>query len=511
MRLPVRLKISTVGLIFCIVLLISAIVRIGHFDYPLAFGWGDGPRDYLVAHHIKEFGEIPLIGPFNPLYEHGIRNSPLYYHLLSLFLIPHDSILTLGFVNIGFQLLTIVLVYLLAKTMFGRTVGLISVVLFSFAPKILEQSQFIWQPYLMQPFTYAAFYFLLLGHLKKKHSLLLASISFLILAGVLHNQAYILLPQLLFMVLILLKKQRTSMKHYLGLAFTVLSSFLIFYLPVVLFTIQFPISFSLSSSSAINSNQYGQHLLFNISELLAMFFSAGFAKPFSLGFLLMVVTTACLISYVVFFKHKHQEKWYMLAILLATAQLVGAISIFPTGYQHYLTLVYGLLIMLLVEVLYVVLRTRLALRVAGVFVFIVLFITILSPLAILQGKPEDKKAVVAQATQALQNEVHASSSSFQVVSYVSYGGIIRFPRLDAVLLVPLEETLKKRLVRVDNSRDNFTQINGTEYLVLACYDFEYFGSAQKCMHTFLVEYPEYQVIKHIYTHYPFSLYLSKRI
>src|SRR3990167_4879771 len=88
---------------FLLIILVTAVlVRIPRLDFPLSyiFAWGDGARDFFIANHILSFREFPLLGPFNLLYDSGIYNTPLYYYILSFFLIPFNNVLTLGVVNI---------------------------------------------------------------------------------------------------------------------------------------------------------------------------------------------------------------------------------------------------------------------------------------------------------------------------------------------------------------------------------------------------------------------------
>src|SRR3989338_10926533 len=113
-------------IIFLFILLLAFILRLQRFDFPLSyvFAWGDGTRDYLVADHIIRYQELPLLGPYNLLYEQGMRNSPLYFYFLALLLMPFNHILTLTAVNIVLQMGVIVLVYFITKRIFDESSAL---------------------------------------------------------------------------------------------------------------------------------------------------------------------------------------------------------------------------------------------------------------------------------------------------------------------------------------------------------------------------------------------------
>lgn len=515
---PLRISLSTTALLF--VLAVSFIVRIGSLDYPLAFGWGDGPRDYLVAHHIVHFQEFPLIGPLNSLYQHGVRNSPTYYYLLSLFLLPYDSVFMLSLINVLFQLATIVLVYLLAKGLFGDPVSLIAATLFSFSAKVLEQSQFIWQPYLMQPFAYLSFFLLFLAYRTKRYLLIVTSLLSLIFAGTLHNTAYILLPQFIFFVLLLLRKIEAPLKKYVVLMLTAAAWVLSLYSPVLIYTWQTSPPFSHSYPlQTLTLTQYREHLLFNVRGIFHTIFSPQVSKPFSLEWLLALIVLGGLVTYLFFLKNRAEEKRYLIFILLTLIQIIFTASLFITNYQHYLILAYGLLTIIIAEVVFAVFMRSNKLRVAGIVISVLLFTTMSLHFSFLQRNSLSKMTTITQALRTIEDKLSLIKKRegfsdfrfFQVTSYVSHGEMIRFERLDAVFLVLLEEAFSEKLVVVNNSRENFSQLGSSEYIVLACYNFDYPEDASRCLHTFRGEYPSHGIVQHVYTYPPFSVYLTKRL
>ncbi|MBI4067226.1 phospholipid carrier-dependent glycosyltransferase [Candidatus Gottesmanbacteria bacterium] len=154
-------------ILLSIILLICLLLRVSQIDYPFAFKWGDGERDTLVANHIVSYQEYPLIGPHGLLSEKGLHNSPFYYYFLAFFLYFYNSPITLALLNISLQLLTLVILYLLGKNLFGEKVALLSTLLFGLNPHLISQSEYIWQPYVSQPFGLTSFYLLFLAFSKK--------------------------------------------------------------------------------------------------------------------------------------------------------------------------------------------------------------------------------------------------------------------------------------------------------------------------------------------------------
>lgn len=149
--------------ILLLIILAGFVLRMPYLDYPLSqiFWWGDGSRDFLVASHIIKYSELPGIGPYNLLAPAGIHNSPVYFYALAGLLFFFNHPLTLAFFNIILQTASLILVYLIARKMFGITPALLATAIFAFNPQIIKQSEYVWQPYLMQPVALLSLYLLL--------------------------------------------------------------------------------------------------------------------------------------------------------------------------------------------------------------------------------------------------------------------------------------------------------------------------------------------------------------
>ena len=208
------LKLDLYDIAFIFLLVASLLVRIYLFDYPPIEARGiEGSRDYLIARHIAQYHEFPLTGPSTLI--HPLLSSPIYYYFISLFLIIKDSVLFLVSVFILFQLLTITLIYKIAKS-FNPGTALIAALIFSFSVYILERSGNIWPNYAMQPFVNLSFFLLLLAYLRKSYKLLLFSTFIALFAAALQHSAFAMLPLLIIFVFLILKQQDKSIVHYLG-------------------------------------------------------------------------------------------------------------------------------------------------------------------------------------------------------------------------------------------------------------------------------------------------------
>lgn len=203
--------------ILLLIILAGFILRALYLDYPLSdiFWWGDGSRDFLVASHIVKYGEFPSTGPYNLLATVGINNSPVYFYVLAALLTPFNHPLTLSFFNIILQTISLILVYLIARIMFGRGAGLLASSIFAFNPQIIKQSEYIWQPYLMQPVALLALYLLLRG--LKVRSYLTLLFAFLLHSSV-FPWALVMLSKifLVFSPVVLLLFPQLAIKSFSG-------------------------------------------------------------------------------------------------------------------------------------------------------------------------------------------------------------------------------------------------------------------------------------------------------
>ncbi len=469
-----------------LLLILSLLFRIIKIDFPLSSGfvWGDGTRDFLVANHILKYGERPIFGPFNLLFDSGIFNSPLYFYILSLMLAPFNHILTLSMVNIFLQLACIVLIYLIAKKLFDAKTAFIAVALFSFNPAVLQQSDFIWQPFLMQTVVLLALYFFIQKRL----------ISFFLLsfAASIHNSAF---PWIVVFFLYLPKK-----KIIWGLLILFLSLAL-FYSPIFL-SAQFKgIDFSKETMIATSLNGYLNNFIANFREFFNIF------HPYQNLMMVLLLSLAFV---------KRQRNLF-LTIMLILAPFVFA-AFFNKIRLHYLTLSLSAFSILAAEVFTsLTKKTHLFSR---SILFILLLIIFTADFAFIKEikSPLSNQTKINQLVFIITKELHQIQKQegfkdinfFQVYSIALIKGpAFYYPLLDTILLVPLEDRLKQPLTKISDNAFNHVQTGGKKYLFVACHKFSDID-VNTCLTEFNKTNPGYQIVKAVYESNSIYVYLAKK-
>src|SRR3989338_9321959 len=473
---------------FLIILVTSVLVRIPRLDFPLSyiFAWGDGARDFFIANHILSFREFPLLGPFNLLYDSGIYNTPLYYYILSFFLIPFNNVLTLGVVNIFFQIGTILIIYLIAKKLFDKKTAILSILIFSFNPEILAQSDYIWQPHLSQTFAYLALLFAVLFHLKNRLIFLISSSLALAFSFAMHNSTFPWIP--IFFIFFF--------RHFFKIFF-IFSLFLgILYIPVGVYLLQSEIVRVPFSLFIQNINQYFINFFINFEGIL---------KAFNLDIWWLAVVS--ILSFVYFLKSKdfrNVKISVLLLLILFIAPLFFA-SFFNKFRLHYLTLSLGVFTIFISKIFTSFHKFRL---ITGIMIILFLKSTTADFQFLYFKTPFENLKSIDQITMQILGEVR--DAPFQIKSYAMDEKIVEYPVLDTVFLIPLEKKLNKKLAVIsDNSPYNHVQTGGKEYFVVACHEFSNLSRWKECLNVFQRSYPNYGILKNLYTGSNMAVYLTK--
>lgn len=505
-----------------LLLCISFFIRIYRLEYPgiLSSKWGDGTRDYLVAHYIRSYGEFPLIGPFNLLFDQGLRNSPLYYYLLALFLVPFDNVMTLGVVNVFLQLFSIFLIYQITKVLFDHKSAILAVLLFSFTPEILRQTQYIWQPTVMQSVALLSLYLLGISYLRKSYKALIGSVTVFNMAAVLHNSILSWFPQFCVLSLLITRLQYKNFRYFLGVILVFVSTLVFLYLPTFVYFLG---QHSLESVDYIKNTEglylksvgnYLDNLSYNFSQTL---------QVFSFGKWLILLQTVALIAY--FFLERSRKRWFLIFSIGFFLEPIIISSFFNKNQLHYLTASFGIF-MIIVSVTTTFLVDRLLVK-SPFLKVVFLSVAALLLLKIFSSDfkflyPEKAEAgnevLINLAADSIKSEVQVvkaeekfnSFNFFQIISYANKGTTFRYPTLDTILLVPLEKKLKTKLAKIsDNSPYSLVQTNDKSYIFVSCFEFDY-PAVIDCSTEFLNAYPGYIIKRNVFNQYPLSVYLTKR-
>jgi 4-amino-4-deoxy-L-arabinose transferase-like glycosyltransferase len=130
-----------------IIILIGAILRF----YRLAASWqflGDQGRDALIWQRLFSDYDLPFIGPITSV--GGFFLGPLYYWLMAPFYyLAGKSPLGPVYATAALGTLTVWLIYLVAKKLFGRSAAVLAAGLYSLAAVPVAETRSAWNPNLM--------------------------------------------------------------------------------------------------------------------------------------------------------------------------------------------------------------------------------------------------------------------------------------------------------------------------------------------------------------------------
>lgn len=478
-----------------IILAVSIVVRIGHFDYPLSdvFWWGDGTRDYLVANHILKYQEYPRGGPFNLLFDEGYKNSPFYFYVLALFLIPFNHPLTLSFVNIVLQVLSLILIYLITTRMFGKAGGLWATAIYSFNPLIIKLSEYIWQPYLMQPVNLVSLFLLLQATFKQSLKLLAASYSLLFLAFLLHSSAIPSLPVFFIATAVFFRKKIIKLLSASG--------FVVLIVAVLVLVSKLPEYLAVKNISSFTAN-----FSYNINQILQAFYVN---YIFLIGVLVATI-------YILFSRKKLADKRYLIfSFFLFISPLLFA-SFFHKIRIHYLIISTTFFVIWIVFMVEAILGKKGALI---LFLILAIFSNGFSFL-MFDKKPLDNfhyienvsDKIILDLKQIKQDKNYQNFNFFRVKTLGLKDKVYDYPILDTLILVPLEAKLNQKLTEItDDNAFNHKQINKEDYLLLSCIYFKGGLEKLKCLDEFEKRYPAFKLERKIYFDKNLEIYLFEKI
>ena len=509
-------KFAKSNLPLLLILAASLIIRINNFDYPLLNG--ETHRDYLVGRHILNFAEFPQTGPCclwnGALGE--IRNSPVYYYTTAVILGIKDNVLFLSAINILLQLGTIFTTYFLANRFFGKTTALIATILFSASTEVLRQSQFFWQPHLMNAFVNFSYLFLALSYLKKSYFLALVSIFLFLFGGSIHNAAFGLLPIFYFAIFGVLKNQKSPAHHYFFVIVFSILTLTLFYLPWF-----------------INLAKDGSFLKFSPFQRFLVAQPSEFAKNFSLvtttliktfwqnpsflGSISGLVVLACFFVYFANFKRNVLEKRvFFLILFFAIIQFLLISALFRAKiWSFYFTPIFSLFVILIAEVINSVLSKNLIAKTAKLLLIFILIKIFSSNFNFLSFTPLVNLKHVNEATAAIENKIFETQKReklpdlnfFQIKVYST--GVESPATSELVFWSKLEKDLNSKFIKVVDSANSFNFLNGNNYLFLICQSTpRRINEEKECLAPFSQEFKNHSIVGKIFSQQPFSIYLT---
>lgn len=505
-----KIKLNIHYILLTIVLAVGLFININNLEYKYPVGDGDVSRDYLIASHIVEYGELPTLGPWNSIYG-PLRNSPLYFYVLASFLFFHNNILFLGVINILLQSIAALLIFLMAKKLFSSSTGLISATLFIFSSATAGQFSFVWQPHIMFPFLQVSFLFYIVAFERKSFQWLFVSIFMYIFSAALHYSVLSTIPLAVFFVAIFLYKFRRNVNYYLSTGLFSIILFLLFYFPVFIHLIVSKnIAFVTTEEVYVKTLQ--EFIIHFYTNLITLF------NLFSINVLLLPIIILCFSFYFISPKIQKNNKIAIIILLIFVLQPIVFSSFLHTFvYYHYFTPIFGLFLILLAEIIHKIFSESLLIFKVLVIIFL-LTLSFYNKEFFMWSTYHDLNIKnVSAASETIQKELTMPSSNmknyFQIALSKKGDGLTAS---DSVFWVQLEKRLGTKFVKIVNEKNNYEPINNDLYVFLICEHYDETDEQRECLSPFLAGddntpfYKQYILIKKIYSQKPYSIYLTLR-
>lgn len=529
-----------------ILLIINFLLRVDAFRQPYYYDFQDWSRYYLTAHHIVRFGEF--VAPLQSGVSIGeIIGSPFYFYFIAAQLLFKDDILFLGWVNLFLQVFNIILVFLLAKHMFGRDTALIASVIFGFSDNILNQSDALWSPYSLQPFLTLSYLLLLFAYLKKSYFSLLFSTAIFLISWGINYSAFGVLPAYSFLAFIILKRIGNSKIYYTGVFITTLLTLLLVYFPRF-YSANTPFQISLLTNTILmtigtttgmisNPIEILNSLYLRLETLLKFFLvieSPVRFYSFSLSIVVMMII------YFLRMRNKSYQKPYFLILFWAIVQFLFLAAFVKSNYpndpfpSYYLTPILGIFAILIAEGSNNFLPNRGALKFFKI-VFIVLFLYASSPnlsnrldsiIYKLSHEPtrtffyipyQSHPAIDAVKSEVLAIKVQEKINDFNFFQLRGYrvinSHIYDYNHITDVslFLTHLEIGLGAKLIEnIDSIQPNYEQLGSDRYIFLICPSKTQDDNPDECLSFFLKSYSNYNLKNNFFSDKDYRAYLMKK-
>jgi 4-amino-4-deoxy-L-arabinose transferase-like glycosyltransferase len=219
-------RLQRSDIVVLLIICFGFVIRLLRLDIP--FDPEDVHLDYLAAHQMVQFGQIPWSGSGNPL----LIDSPLYYYIVTLFIWMWDHLLFLAVVNIVLiQGVTFYVFYRLATELFDRRVGVLTVLLAVTSFEYIAEGAYFFQTHVMQMFVNSAFLFLVVAYKRKTEAYALASVCLFVTALTIHHSVLALVFPYIFVLLSIMRRYIHPVGWYKAILVGS-ATFIIWHIPV---------------------------------------------------------------------------------------------------------------------------------------------------------------------------------------------------------------------------------------------------------------------------------------
>lgn len=503
--------------ILFLILLLGTLLRLSVFDYPGPHVL-DVQRDILIASHIANQGELTLIGPPNSFFR-SLGNSPFYFYLLAIFMTVRNDLMFVGTINLIFQVLSILTVYLLGKEIFGKSTGIIAAFLVSVSNVIVIQASFPYPPHFMPPILYLSLLMLVRAYKTKLFYLLIISVGLFLISGAIHMSAFFLLPLFIVVAYLILRKKSYKFKNY----FLIISIFIfaLLFFPLLLSPLN-QTSHLFSSINDILPNSLIEFIknfvLLTHKFINSLLHETDFTS--TKDYLVMLLIIAFVLIY--FLKVKRPQKIYAYVIIFELIIYISTIALFGNDqdkiYRAYVFYaIFPLCLILVAESINQILQHNKFLKL-GKYIFLLISLPTLMGSSSVLPSTHKNKDIMYKTTHDLKLEIDNLAKNekdlrfFQIKTYECHSEICEESVSifsDALFLIPLEKEFKTTFTKIHLG--NYIVLNNDKYIFLNCIskNGEPF-SEQPCLGNFLSDSPNYEILKKVSETDNFNVYLAKR-
>ena len=271
--------------LLAVIILVASFLRFYKIT-ELYFFTYDQARDDLIVKRILVDHKLTLLGPQSSM--RGVYLPPFYYYTLAPVLwVSRLNPVGVDIYTAVIGVLTVTLIWYMAKKFFGRIPGLMVGALYATSPLIVELSRHAWNPNTQPFFVLLTIWFLYrLFKTKKEKCLIFVSLAFGYAVN-LHYGALCLLPIWLFAFSWLLKESRRR-----DLVLISLSILFFFFLPLLLFDLRhnFMLTkniytyFFVGERVSLSPNKFFEPMVTSIYQLLVALLSGSFVKTAEVPF-----------------------------------------------------------------------------------------------------------------------------------------------------------------------------------------------------------------------------------
>ena len=468
------------------------------------------------------------MGPFNGSF--GVLSSPAYYYVVAAILYIKDDILFLELVNIILQVITIASVYFIAKLLFSPTTALIAVILFSFSRVVLQWSLFFFQPFFTQPFIYIGYLLIVLSYIKRKFIVLPVGVLFVVLAAIIHNSAASVLPLVALISFVIIKRLNWRKSYFFIILLAVIILLEISYLPAIVnlrsngynTAGQLSQSFAQSPLEITDNLVKATHVLFNLN--LYTYGNGNNDSFFSkdpLSNLLIILMVGLILYYLLKVSSKPSKTYVSWGLGLITATIIVASLLNRELWGRHLFLILGPLTILCAEVIRAVFPKN---PIATLFKVVLIVLLIKSMSSNFQGFQFEAGGqklgnlfyeFVAKPTFAIEEEVlniqkqnnETNLHFFDIYVYPEAAAINGYS--NAAFWLQLEKRFNTTFTKIDRNALGFgySTSNDGRYIFLICNAYILEDKIGRCLEDSLKEFPDYSLVREIYTDHPYNIYL----